>query len=77
MDEDVLKMDDFDDAILGIGHDIATGVSRLVYDGEIMVSILIARDCMSEEEAREHISFKCEGAYVGPYTPLIIWPYGD
>lgn len=77
MDEDVLKFDDFDDAILGLGHDIATGTDRLVYDGEIMVSILIARDCMSEEEAREYISFNCEGAYVGPSTPLIIWSYSD
>ncbi len=77
MDEAVLKMDDFDDAILGIGHDITVGADRLVYDGEIMVSILIARDCMSEEEAREYISFNCEGAYVGPTTPLIIWSHSD
>lgn len=77
MDTDVLKFDDFDDAILGLGHDIATGSDRLVYDGEIMTHILIARDCMSEEEAREYISFNCEGAYVGPTTPLIIWSYSD
>jgi hypothetical protein len=77
MDENLLKMDGFDDAILGVGYDIATGVNRLVYDGEVMVSILIARDCLSEEEAREYISFNCEGAYVGPSTPLIIWSYSD
>lgn len=77
MDEDLLKMEGFDDAILGVGHDIATGANRLVYDGEIMVGILIGQDKMSEEEAREYISFNCEGAYVGPSTPLIIWSYSE
>lgn len=75
MDEDLLKMDGFDDAISGITYDIAQGVYRLVYCYESMVQILVMYHEMSEEDAEDYISYNCEGAYVGPSTPLIVRPY--
>jgi hypothetical protein len=29
---------------------------------------------MDLEEAREFIEFNIEGAYMGPDTPLLVWP---
>jgi type II secretory pathway predicted ATPase ExeA len=39
-----------------------------------MVRVLM-RKGMTEEEAREYISFNVEGAYLGPETPIIYWTY--
>ena len=46
----------------------------LVYDGEKIREILMKRDGMTSEEAREYIEFNLEGAYLGPHTPIIVWP---
>lgn len=75
MDDVLLKMDGFDDAIMGIVYDITQGVPRLVYCGESMVQLLTRDREMTEEDALEYISYNCEGAYVGPSTPMIVWPY--
>lgn len=74
MDEDLLKMDGFDDAIIGVCY---SGVEapKLVYSREAMVQILVMYHDMSLEDAEEYVSYNCEGAYVGPSTPLIMWPY--
>jgi ABC-type lipoprotein export system ATPase subunit len=32
-------------------------------------------DGMDDEEAEEYCSYNIEGAYVGPHTPIIVWPY--
>lgn len=76
----MLKMDGLDDAIVGM-TDIwvpsgtgATYVEKLVYDGEKIIASFMAQG-MSEEEAYEFCSFNIEGAYMGPETPIIFWPY--
>jgi hypothetical protein len=51
-----------------------TMVSVLVYDAEVMRSILMNRDGMSAEDAREFIEFNIEGAYIGEDTPVLVWP---
>ena len=69
----MLKADGFDEAIIGQAciwrnngmHDV------LVYDAEKMRSILMKRDGMTSEEAREYIEYNVEGAYVGEETPEI------
>lgn len=74
----MIKLDGFDDAIIGPAMVLLEGktVSRLVYDAEKIRGILIVRDGMDFDEAREFIEFNIEGAYVGPQTPVLVWP-GD
>ena len=76
----MLKIDGHDDAILGPamiwgmdkkGGGIRTNV--LVYDAEAIRTTLIERDGMDPDEAREHIEFNIEGAYMGPDTPILVW----
>jgi len=57
-----------------VWHPDGTRVDRLVYDGDRMIEQLMEGDDLSEDDAREHISFNVEGAYVGPATPIIVWP---
>lgn len=71
----MLKADGFDEAIIGqacVWRD--KGMHNvLVYDAEKMRSILMKRDGMSSEEAREFIEFNVEGVYVGVETPIYVW----
>lgn len=74
----MLKIDGFDEAILGpayIWHTDGTRVEVLVYDAEEIRNILIRRDGMEHDEAREFIEFNIEGAYMGPDTPILVWRY--
>jgi hypothetical protein len=71
----MIKYDDYDEAILGpayIWRD-QTQVEVLVYDAEKIREILIERDGMSSEDAREFIEFNIEGGYLGPHTPVLVW----
>ena len=71
----MLKADGFDEAIIGQAciwrnqgmHNV------LVYDAEKMRFILMKRDGMDADEAREYIEFNVEGAYVGDETPVYVW----
>ena len=51
-------------------------VNVLVYDAEKIRKILM-RDGMTFEEAREHIEFNIEGAYLGIDTPVLVWPQDE
>ena len=71
-----LKIDGHDNAIIGpafIWRD-QTHVSVLVYNAETIRDNLVREDGMSLEDAREFIEFNSEGAYVGPHTPVLVWP---
>ena len=72
----MIKYDGYDEAIIGpanIWRD-GTVVGVLVYDAEKIRSILMTRDNMSAEEAREFIEFNIEGGYLGEETPVLVWP---
>ena len=71
------KWDGFDEAIIGpaMAWQSKRQIEVLVYDAEIMRNILMARDGMTFEDAREFIEFNIEGAYIGPDTPLLVWPH--
>lgn len=77
----MLKFDGYDEAIAGKTEiwvpngGGAVLVEKLIYDGEEMVRVLMKKDGISEEEAREFISFNVEGKYLGMETPIIYWPY--
>jgi hypothetical protein len=68
-EEDILKADGFDEAIIGI----ETNEMRLIYSVSKCIEIL-CRD-MNEEEAVEFFDFNVRGSYVGDKTP--IWCVDD
>ena len=68
-EEDILKADGFDEAIIGI----ETNEMRLIYSVSKCIDIL-CRD-MDEEEAVEFFDFNVRGSYVGDKTP--IWCVDD
>ena len=77
----MLKIDGFDSALIGIAtvwqkfpEGGAERVDTLIYDGDMITTILIHESGMSAEEALEYISYNIEGAYVGKTTPIIVWP---
>lgn len=75
----MLKLDGYDDAIVGkteVWVPNKAGmvfVEKLIYDGEVIIDILMKRDGMSFDEAEEFVSFNVEGSYMGPQTPIIYW----
>lgn len=71
----MIKYDLFSEAVIGpamIWRDQGL-VDVLIYDGERMREICM-KDGMTADEAREFIEFNYEGAYLGPHTPIIVWP---
>ena len=72
----MLKIDGHDDALLGPALIWGNGsrISVLVYDAEAIRTTLMKRDNMEADEAREYIEFNIEGAYMGPDTPILVWP---
>jgi hypothetical protein len=64
-DEGFIKINGFDDAIIGITTD-----SKLVYSIDTIINILM-KD-MSEDDAYEYFYFNIEGAYLGEQTPIYI-----
>lgn len=69
---DVLKAGGFDDAVIGVSF--GNGCPRIVYDSEIMISILRDRDGMSYEEAIEYLEYNTFHTWMGEGTPIYIMP---
>ena len=67
-DEDLLKADGFDEAVIGI----EINTSRLVYDICKMRELLIKNDGMSSDDAMEYLDFNVLGAYMGEKTPIYV-----
>lgn len=67
-DVEFLLVDGFDDAIVGVDHNI----ERVVYDYERMVSILMMCDDMEMDEAIDYLSYNVVNSYVGEKTPIYI-----
>jgi hypothetical protein len=68
-EEEILKADGFDDAIIGIDDE----TMRLIYSVSKCIDIL-EKD-MDEEEAVEYFNFNVKGCYMGEKTP--IWCIDD
>lgn len=69
-EEDLLKADGFDDAIIGLDNSNI----RLIYSKSICIEILIS-DGMTEEDALEYFEYNVSSAWVGEKTP--IWCLDD
>lgn len=65
-DENFLKMDGFDDAVLGVED----RTMRLVYSKSKIMRQLIKS--MDYETAMEHFDYNIAGAWVGDHTPIIV-----
>jgi len=65
-DEDILKADGFDSAVIGI--DITT--MRLIYSKLQCIEVLILEEDMAYEEALEYLEYNTFSAYVGEKTPI-------
>ena len=65
-----LEADGLEDALIGTGWQF--GQALMVYSVKKVLEILMTRDGMSHEEAREFYEFNIVGAYVGPGTPVFV-----
>lgn len=66
-DEQFLKADGFDAAIVGV-----SSYYNLVYSIEKIIQILVSRNDWTYEEASEYFFYNIEGSYVGEQTPIFI-----
>jgi len=66
-DEEFLKADGFDDAIIGL----EPLTMRLVYNMDKMIEILQNQN-MTYEDATEYLEFNTWSAYVGEKTPIYV-----
>ena len=67
---DLLTVDGFDEAILGVVERINLLV--VCYDRNKIIEILMTRDGMDEEEAWEYYQFNILDAYMGENTPVYL-----
>jgi hypothetical protein len=70
------KWEGYDEAIIGpamVWTRQTSHVEVLVYNAEVIRNILMSRDGMTFEDAREFIEYNIEGAYIGPDTPILVW----
>ena len=67
---DILFTEGFDEAIAGTVWDGER--TRVVYDTELILELLMGRSEMTYEEAVEYFDFNIAGSYVGVYTPLYL-----
>ena len=71
-DKEAMKIDGFDDAIIGYGEQYSKQ-SLLVYSYSKICEILRERDGMSWEEADEFAQFNIANVWVGKRTPMILY----
>ena len=67
---DILFAEGYDEAIAGTVWDGER--TRVVYDTELILELLMGRSEMTYEEAVEYFDFNIAGSYVGVYTPLYL-----
>ena len=67
---DILFAEGYDEAIAGTVWDGER--TRVVYDTELILELLMGRSEMSYEEAVEYFDFNIAGSYMGVYTPLYL-----
>lgn len=65
--------EEFNEAILGRGSSQLLAEDVLIYDVDTVLHILMDEG-MCYEDAMEHFTYNIEGSYVGPGTPVWLWP---
>ena len=67
---EIMFADGYDKAIAGVVWDGER--TRVVYETEGILKILMDRDKMTYDEAAEFFDFNVAGSYMGVYTPLYL-----
>ena len=67
---DILFTEGYDEAIAGTVWD--GELTRVFYDTELILELLMGRSEMSYEEAVEYFDFNIAGSDMGVYTPLYL-----
>jgi hypothetical protein len=70
--EEALLADGFEEAIIGMGER-CTQDPVAIYDAERCLEVLMERDGMSEEDAKDYFYFNVLGAWLGKHTPIFVW----
>ena len=70
-DEEILKADGYDDAVIGIATDFT--VPRLIYSVSKCIEILCSDGTTRYPDAIEYFTFNTSGAWVGEKTPIWCW----
>lgn len=68
-DHGTVACDGFDDCIIGVVESFG-GLTQLLYDKQKMLTKLMERDGMTEEDATEFFDFNIIGAYTSPQDPI-------
>ena len=68
----MLKIDGFDECIIGIAQIWGKDMPVVVYDIGEIIEVLIEEHDMSREEAVEWMEFNVVGAWVGETTPIFV-----
>jgi hypothetical protein len=66
---EALMMDGFEEALVGFGFQFTYAVA--IYDRSRCIEVLVQQG-MDEDGAEEYFEFNCQGAFVGPHTPVIM-----
>jgi hypothetical protein len=66
----MLLADGYEGAVIGIGRQFNREL--VVYDEAKCLDILVKRDGMSPEEAREFFEYNTAGSWVGEGTPMFL-----
>ena len=66
----ILFAEGFDEAIAGVIWDGER--TRVVYDTELILELLMGRSEMTYEEAVEYFDFNIAGSHMGEYTPFYL-----
>lgn len=65
-DEEILKADGFDEAVIGI----EINSMRLIYSVSKCLDIIAIDDDLTYTDALEHFDYNVRGSYVGEKTPI-------
>ena len=70
--EGLIKIDGYDDCIIGEGVSYIFDGHHLVYDLEKIISKMMKRDGMSESEAYEFYEYNILGTWMGENMPIFL-----
>jgi hypothetical protein len=69
-DEHIILFDGLEDAFIGIGWRFCNAYA--CYSKDLIIKILMDRDCMTYDEAIEYFDYNIAGMELGEYTPVIV-----
>ena len=68
----MLKVNGFDECIIGVAQLYGKDTPVVVYDAMEMIEVLVNEHDMSRHEAVEYFEYNISGAYLGEHTPLYV-----